>query len=246
MANFNTHLNVAVLVTGVTAATLLVANQIELNTALWLWFLGTVGGLLPDVDSDNSTSLNSIFNLFSLTIIIIAVYYMTGDEFEALSFLKLITIPIIIYIIINYGIRKLFEILTVHRGSCHSLLFLVLCALLTTQVIWLLSDPKSILNSSPSILNYSQKNGADILAWLSGGFVFIGGFIHLLLDEIYSVDLANARIKRSFGTALKLADFKNMPLTVGMSIAVIVLLFQAPPTEKTIDILTDWSLFRLY
>jgi hypothetical protein len=246
MANFNTHLNVAGLITGVAAATLLAANQIELNTALWLWFLGTVGGLLPDVDSDNSTSLDSIFSLFSLATIIIAIQYMTGETFEELSFLNLIAIPIVIYIVINYGIRKFFEILTVHRGSCHSVLFLALCALLTTQATWLLSDPTSILNSSPSILNHSQTDGADLLAWLSGSFLFLGGFIHLLLDEIYSVDLANARIKRSFGTALKLADFNNIILTMGMGVAVIVLVSQAPPIENTVEMLTDWSLFRLY
>jgi membrane-bound metal-dependent hydrolase YbcI (DUF457 family) len=33
--------------------------------------------------------------------------------------------------------------------------------------------------------------------------LFVGFIIHLLLDELYSVDLRNMRIKKSFGTALK-------------------------------------------
>lgn len=231
MANFNTHLNVAGLVTGVAAATLLVANHIELNTALWLWFLGTAGGLLPDVDSDNSTSLDSIFNLFALTIILMTLRYMTGDQFEAISFVKLVTIPLLIYVIMKYGIRYVFERLTVHRGSCHSLLFLSLCGLITTQVTWRFS------------LSYADS--ADVLAWLSGGFLFAGGIVHLLLDEIYSVDLRNVRIKRSFGTALKIADFNSKIITVGMLVGVILLLSQLPPANSTLAMLTDWSLFQL-
>ena len=38
---------------------------------------------------------------------------------------------------------------------------------------------------------------------MSGLFVSVGYVIHLVLDEIYSVDLTGARVKRSFGTALK-------------------------------------------
>jgi hypothetical protein len=35
----------------------------------------------------------------------------------------------------------------------------------------------------------------------------MGATVHLLLDELYSVDLSGLRIKRSFGTALKLTDW---------------------------------------
>ena len=42
------------------------------------------------------------------------------------------------------------------------------------------------------------------VAWLAGGFMLIGYLTHLILDEIYSVDVMDTRIKASFGTALKL------------------------------------------
>lgn len=231
MANFNTHLNVAVLVSGVAAATLLTANHIELNTALWLWFIGTTGGLLPDIDSDNSTSLDGIFNLFALTVIIIVMRYITGRQFDDLSFLKLIATPVVIYIVMRYIVRELFEKLTVHRASCHSILFILFSSLLTTQIAWQ--------------LNGHRSHHADTLAWLSGGFLFLGGVIHLLLDELYSVDLVNITVKRSFGTALKIADFNNKLLAAVMLIAVVGLLYLAPPTGRTIKMLTDWSSFKL-
>ncbi|MCP4052348.1 MAG: hypothetical protein GY739_04630, partial [Mesoflavibacter sp.] len=79
----------------------------------------------------------------------------------------------------------------------------------------------------------------------TGGFILIGGLIHLLLDEIYSVDLSNVTIKRSFGTALKIADFDNKLITLASIIAIAALIYVAPPTEQTITALSDWSHFRL-
>lgn len=231
MANFNTHLNVAALLTGVSSASLLAAGHIELDTAIWLWFLGTIGGLLPDIDSDNSTSLDTIFNIFAFSVILIIMRYMTSAYFGELSFVEVIAIPVVTYGLMKYGLRTMFERLTVHRGSCHSLLFLVLCGLLTTQVI--------------ANVDGINSDKADSLAWLSGGFVFLGGFIHLMLDEMYSVDLRNIKIKRSFGTALKLVDLDSKLLALGMMIAVGVLWKTTPEIETTLDMLCDWSMFSL-
>ena len=231
MANFNTHLNVAVLLTGVSSASLVAAGHIELDTAIWLWFLGTIGGLLPDIDSDNSTSLDTIFNILSFAVILIIMRYMTREYFGELSFVEVIAIPAVVYGFMKYVLRTIFERLTVHRGCCHSLLFLVLSGLITTQVI--------------ANVDGIDTDKADSLAWLSGGFVFLGGFIHLMLDEIYSVDLRNIKIKRSFGTALKLVDLDSKLLALGMMIAVGVLWTTTPEIETTWSKLCDWSMFSL-
>jgi hypothetical protein len=231
MANFNTHLNVATVTTGLGAAVLLSAGHINLNIALWLWFLGTIGGLLPDIDSDNSTSLKAIFNLFALSAVLVVVRYITAEGFTQISFIELIVIPLLVYAVMRYLIRPIFEKITVHRGSCHSLFFLLLMALLTMQIIWRLS-PQTPEKSS-------------LIAWLSGGFIFIGGVVHLLLDELCSVDLSNIRIKRSFGSAMKLAEFKNKILTLLSVMAIIALAYTAPSPNETIDTLSNWSNFKL-
>lgn len=232
MANFSTHLNVAALASGITSAALLAANHIELNTALWLWFLGTIGGLLPDIDSDNSTSLDIIFNLFTICVVLLSIRYFTSDAIDERQFLLLIGLPIVIHLVFKYGVRNLFEWQTIHRGICHSLLFLAFCGLSTTNITWFTID-KGI-------------KGSDVIAWLSGGFVFFGGIIHLLLDEIYSVDLANVRIKRSFGSALKFTDYSNASLSTLFLFVVIALGLFAPPIKPTIEILSDWSHFTLW
>jgi hypothetical protein len=231
MANFNVHLNTAIITTGLVAAVLLSAHHISLNNALWLWFLGVIGGLLPDIDSDNSTSLDTIFNLFALSSVLLVLRYLTTDLFTQISFIELIAIPLLVYSMMRYLIRPLFEKITVHRGSCHSVLFLLFAALLTTHLTWR--------------LNYQETDQSTIIAWLSGGFLFLGGVIHLLLDEICSVDLSNVRIKRSFGTALKLADFKNKSLTLLILVAIIALAYIAPSPNETISTLNNWSKFKL-
>ena len=52
-----------------------------------------------------------------------------------------------------------------------------------------------------------------------GLFVLIGFIIHLVLDEIYSVDVEGAVIKKSFGTALKLFDYHSWRASGLMAIA---------------------------
>jgi len=235
MANFNTHFNIAAVTTGLSAAALLSAKHINLETALGLWFLGTIGGLLPDVDSDNSTSLDIIFNLFAFSAVLIVLNYISSDMvnfilFKELSLFSLIAIPLLVYGFMCYVIRPVFEKITVHRGSCHSLSFILLIALMTTQLIWRFTSP---------------LENAIMIAWLSGGFIFLGGVIHLILDELYSVDLSNATIKRSFGSALKLAEFKNKGLTFLKVLAIIALTYTAPSPNKTINSLSDWSKLKL-
>ena len=66
-----------------------------------------------------------------------------------------------------------------------------------------------------------------------------------MLDEMYSVDLRNIKIKRSFGTALKLVDLDSKLLALGMMIAVGVLWKTTPEIETTLDMLCDWSMFSL-
>lgn len=232
MANFNTHLNVAAISTGLASAVLLSAGHININSALWLWCLGTIGGLLPDVDADNSTSLDIVFNIFSVVAVLMVLHYITGEHFREIHFIELLAIPLGVYGIIKWFIRPIFEKITVHRGSCHSLLFLLLCALLTMQLTRIFND------------NYLAKS--SIHAWLSGGFILFGGLIHLLLDEICSVDLLNIRVKRSFGTALKIADFKNKSATLIMLAAIIALGYTAPESGSTINTVTDWSTFKFW
>jgi hypothetical protein len=82
-----------------------------------------------------------------------------------------------------------------------------------------------------AILAYSLGR-EPVVAWMAGLFVFLGYIIHLVLDEIYSVDITGARIKRSFGSALKLFDRNSTSASLLMAGALVATLLVTPPSEE--------------
>ncbi|MGF1727863.1 metal-dependent hydrolase [Photobacterium nomapromontoriensis] len=221
VANFNTHFGAAALTSSLAATALLSAGHVVPITALWLMLVGTVGGLLPDIDSDNSTSMQTLFRLFGGII----TFSFVGHIYRMVSMLELMVYGTFCYFTIRYNFKSTLEKITVHRGCCHSLAFILLSGLF---IVWLMY-----------LLGYSE-----ITAWLSGGFLFFGGLVHLLLDEIYSVDLANRRVKKSFGSAMKVFSPRNPFLSALQCLLIALLYMNSPPWHKTWIDVTDWSEFR--
>jgi hypothetical protein len=73
--------------------------------------------------------------------------------------------------------------------------------------------------------------------------MLIGYLVHLTLDEIYSVDVMDRRVKSSFGTALKLADRQHPMHTLVMAGATLLAVFAAPPTTTFVDGISSRSLW---
>jgi hypothetical protein len=209
MADFKTHISTAAAVSGVCASLCLGAELISPAEMLILWAAGTIGGILPDVDADNSAAIRSLFTLFALLCAFIMTYSQTGNF--AVAELWLLWIGI--YVSVRYLIMAVFKDFTIHRGIYHSLLAGVL--------FWF----------GVTALGHRFFGLMPLLAWLLGFFIFIGYAVHLLLDEFYSVDFTNKRLKRSWGTAFKLADFRNLPATMLMAMAVGILFLFTPPPQ---------------
>jgi len=246
MANFNTHVSVAFLGSGCTA---LLASNIQLINwveAPWFVFLGTIGGLLPDIDSDNSKQVRIVFFLLAVmsTLTLLtegsilqgipsllpsskAICHATAYEFSSLLSdlsnqclpYSLILITLSVFTFVRYILFSLFKSLTVHRGVFHSLLAAVFFSFLSTCICYyfLKQDP--------------------LTSWLGGLFVCIGFIIHLLLDELYSVDLSNAKIKRSFGTAFKVYAYQSAFSSIFMLLCTIYLYTVAPSITSFINAL---------
>jgi hypothetical protein len=75
--------------------------------------------------------------------------------------------------------------------------------------------------------------------WLAGGFLLIGFLTHLILDEMYSVDVLGNHIKRSFGTAFKPIDLRNPWGSALMAAAAVALLFMTPSITTFYDGITS-------
>lgn len=208
MANFTTHIQVAAVASGAAATWLLSLDQLTLNQAVVCWCAGTVGGILPDIDSDNSHSLSILFGVLSFAASIIAVV-VTVDHWP-ITWVWGLCLGLLVAT--HWVVRPLFEAFTVHRGVFHSLVAVILFSVAASAAAFQLG-----MNAKVS--------------WWLGIFIAAGALVHLLLDELYAVDFMNIEVKRSFGTALKVFDYDNK-ITASLLLAITgACLVFAPPVE---------------
>ena len=83
----------------------------------------------------------------------------------------------------------------------------------------------------------------DGVSWLAAAFMFVGYITHLTLDEIYSVDVMDTRIKSSFGTALKFFDRRHVAASVAMLAATAAAIVISPQTGTFVEGLSSRSLW---
>jgi LexA-binding, inner membrane-associated putative hydrolase len=206
MANFNTHLSIAIAASMGAALVAVNVHLIATADMPWLIFLGTLGGLLPDIDASNSRPVKLLFNVLALMGVAGALQVFKND-YDPYPLLLIVAGT---YLFIRHIVFALFNRLTVHRGVFHSILAAVFFALLMTCI------------------SYHFLHWNVLQAWLNGLFIALGFIVHLLLDELFSVDLFNARMKNSFGTALKLFSHSNMTASALMTIFTMMLFWMAP------------------
>ena len=184
--------------------------------------MGTVGGILPDIDSDHSIPVNILFSCLAT----LAAFFSVFSKIDTYSIVESILLWVVVFAIVRYLVFELFKRFTVHRGVFHSLLAAVFFCFLSAT---LLHDVFAL----PSVL-----------AWLSGCFVLFGYVIHLLLDELYSVDMMGIRLKKSFGTALKPISFTYLKASIALITATLVLYFFVPEGASFIQAVGDVKLYE--
>ena len=221
MANFKTHITVAAALSGCLATGFLEVG-IATPKDVWLYFaLGTLGGILPDIDADNSIPGRILFSFFAMVLAFLTLF----SRANFYSIVELSILWMVTYMVVRYIIFQMFAKLTVHRGIFHSILAAVFFYFLTTDISYYLFS----LNA----LN----------AWVAGLFVFIGYLIHLILDEMYSVDLIGTKIKKSFGTALKIIS-TNMKATSLLLLATVLVFYMTPSTERFVKTVLGFDTYK--
>ena len=206
MASFEQHVNGAVVATGVAIVPLYSASLLDVHQSLIVLALGIVGGVLPDLDSDNSRPLQIVFKIFSIFLPLIILLSL----FENAPLLKLIGYWFLASILLHLTVFKLFIMFTSHRGIFHSIPMGIVFGQITTY---------TFLN----YLNYDL-----IFSTLAGIFVTFGFMVHLLLDELVSLNALGLRVKKSFGTAFKFYDRYNLFGTLILYIVIGVFLYITP------------------
>ncbi|MEA3227505.1 MAG: metal-dependent hydrolase [Campylobacterota bacterium] len=192
MASFEQHINVAVVSTGLIIVPLHSSGLLNVSESLIALSLGIFGTMLPDLDSNHSKPTQIVFKMSSIFLPLIVLLSIPN----LLSIVSIVGIWVISSFLLHYIFFKTFLSITSHRGLFHSI-------------------PMGIFFAQLTIFIFYNFSGVDkTFSLFAGFFIFFGFMIHLILDELYSINLYGMEIKRSFGTALKLFDKNNMIGTV--------------------------------
>jgi hypothetical protein len=149
-------------------------------------FLGagmtTLGGLLPDLDSDSGVPVRELFNLAGA---LVPVLLLPRLYAERLTPDQMLVVLAGIYLVVRFGLSQVFKRLTVHRGMFHSL-------------------PAMLIAGLAVFLLYHNER-VELRAWMAGG-TMLGFLSHLVLDELFAVDFMGLtpKLNRFAGSALKL------------------------------------------
>jgi hypothetical protein len=209
MANFNTHLSVAIAASSGVALLAIDARIITIMDAPWMIAFGAIGGMLPDIDSGNSRPIKLFFNSLGILALLSVINVL---KFHYQPYILLL-MAAVAYLLVRYSALALFVRFTEHRGIFHSVLTAVFFSLLMVCI-------------GCYFLRWNILH-----CWLSGFFIGFGFLVHLLLDELYSVDLTNRRMKKSFGTALKLYSYRNKTSSILMLICTLALAWITPQPQ---------------
>ena len=213
MANFTTHIAAGTVVSGALATLTLAADVVAPENLIAVTMAGVLGSILPDIDLKDSRASRAMFSGLGIFFSFAVLFsFATKLSIAELWILWLGTL-----VLVRYGLHAAFHNLSIHRGIWHSLLAGVFSAAAT------------------AVVYYYALGRHEGVAWLAGGFMFVGYIVHLALDEIYSVDVMDTRVKASFGTALKIYDRRYPYASLGMLAATVAIMTVTPPTKTFMD-----------
>ena len=170
MASYRGHLVFAGLLGAGYGSLALLAWRWDWGPALIAAGLTTLGGLLPDLDSDSGVPVRELFGVSAA----IAPFLFFRRVYDACqqSTEQTLVILAVLYLVIRYGLSHIFKRFTVHRGMFHSVPALLITGL-TTYLVY-------------------PSEEVRLRVFLAGS-VMLGFLSHLLLDELYSVDFMGVR-----------------------------------------------------
>ena len=213
MANFPTHIGIGALASGALATLTLAADVVAPENVVAVTAAGVLGSVLPDIDLKDSRPSQALFSGLAAFFSFIALFLFV----DRVSIAELWLIALGTFLFVRYVAHFIFHKMSYHRGIYHSILAAVFFAFLTAVIY------KHLLGRHEGV------------AWLAAGFMFVGYMVHLLLDEIYSVDVMDTRIKASFGTAIKLFDYRKPGHSMAMAAATVAMFMLAPSTKTFVD-----------
>src|SRR5438105_1099756 len=118
MAGFRTHITVSGVLGVAYGGAAVQPMGFATESAVLAAGLTTVGGMLPDLDSDSGVPVREMFGLAAVVVPLTMVprLHQMGVSQEGILSTLLFG-----YVLIRYGLSMLFKRFTVHRGMYHSI-----------------------------------------------------------------------------------------------------------------------------
>jgi hypothetical protein len=140
-----------------------------------------IAGMLPDLDSPSGRPVRELFGITAIAVPLLLTYRLRRSGLDPE---QLVLLAAVLYLLIRFGLSWVFKHLTVHRGMFHS----IPAMLIAGEVVFLAHD-------------CPEPYGRLTLA----GGIMLGFLSHLVLDEIYAVDMngVRPRFNKAAGSALK-------------------------------------------
>lgn len=181
MASYRGHLMLAAPLGAAYGALALTRPDADWGTVILAASLTSVGGLMPDLDSDSGVPVRELFGMLAA---LTAVFLFQPLRETGYTIEQTLGMLIVAYFVVRYGVSRVFNYLTVHRGMFHSV-------------------PAMIISGMLIYLTYPSTD-YHLKLYFAGGMM-LGFLSHLVLDEIYAIDFNGLRIKTNqfAGTALK-------------------------------------------
>jgi membrane-bound metal-dependent hydrolase YbcI (DUF457 family) len=184
MAGYRTHLATAATLGAAYAGAAAWYLGLDWGPVLLGAGLTTLGGLLPDLDSDSGVPVRELFSLAAVATPLLLFHRVQDLGFKPE---QTMVVLVAIYLFVRYGVSEVFRQATVHRGMFHSIPAMLIAGL----AVYLL-----------------DRNPNEWIRYYLAGGVMIGFLSHLVLDELYSVDFHGARLRlnKFAGSAVKFAS----------------------------------------
>ena len=184
MANFAGHITTSAVLGVAVGAVGSIQFHYDWGPVFLAAGLTTIGGMLPDLDSDSGIPVREMFGLAGVVVPILMLPRLSAHAF---TIEQLLVILGAVYMGVRYAVAELFRRITVHRGMFHSI-------------------PAMLIAGLSIFLLYQTDNQQMRLYFAAG--TMIGFLSHLVLDEMFAVDLMGIvpTLNQFAGSALKLTS----------------------------------------
>ncbi len=213
MANFAMHIGVGTVVSGAMATITLAADVISPDQLVAVTLAGVLGSVLPDIDLKDSRASRALFSGLAVFFSFCVLFANAANY----SIAELWIIWVTAFLLVRYAAEYAFHRFSYHRGIWHSIT--------AGLFFWFLT----------AIVFHHIMGIHEGVSWLAGGFMFVGYITHLVLDEMYSVNLMGQRLKKSFGSAMKFIDSRKPGDSAAVAALTVILFLLAPPSGPFVE-----------